>query len=509
MARSARTSAPAALLAALLLAAMPQPVAQSLPLSAPGPFAVGRTDWDFGQVTVKVPGASTDTMPVQHFGTLRYPAVAAGEAMPTAPGGPFPFVVFAHGRYQLDPYIGSNHTQATYLLEHLASWGFVVASVNLDVVGQYASPSAIFQRGELIVATVAAFEALDPHGLVLDLEHMGFVGHSRGGEGCISAWKQLQGHTLSGLALIAPTDFGAQKVVGVPTLGLYGSKDGDVNNGWPIYIHDGATAAHKAFEYIEGANHFWFTDSIHYGAEGSAGITREQHHDIARTYITTFLMATLRGQAELLPQLCDGPLMSAITDTLTLHPMYSDPDALRVDDFEADPASNNLGGVTADSLLPLTGEESLDNPVLSFYHHTRAGRIGYDTKLLGAPLYVEELPGGADVRSYAAFSLRVLQRWNAANNTPGAPQGLRVGLLDGGGHVAVRKLGQYGTIPWPMTHTGSSFPKKSVLRTTRIPLAHFLLSNPALDLTGIRYVGLVFDQTPSAELRIDDLEFTP
>jgi dienelactone hydrolase len=503
--------APAAALAAPVVAPV---VAEApyAPTTAPGPHAVGRADWEFGEVQVKVPGSPEETMPVAHFGTLRYPATSDGVATPVAPGGPFPFVVFAHGRYQVEPYIGTNHTQAGYLLDHLASWGFVVASVNLDVVGQYAAPPAILQRGELIVATIEAFGALDPDGLVLDLSRLGLVGHSRGGEGCLSAWKQLPEGAVSALATIAPTDFGAQQLHGVPYLGLYGSKDGDVNNGWPIHVWDDAGGARKALQYVEGANHFWFTDGIHYAGEGAADITREQHHDIARVYVTTFLMATLRGQSRLMVQLCDGAQMAPITDELVLHPMYSDPGALVVDDFQdepADPATNSLGGVVAHSLLKFDGEASLDAPALTFYHHTRGGVIGYDSAFLVVPLYVEELPGGADVSAHAALSLRALQRLDAGFNQYGAPQDLRIALMDAGGRVAFRTLGHYGTIPWPETHAGASFPKKSVLRTTRIPLKEFLLSNPALDLSDIRYVGLVFDQTPAAELRIDDLEFTP
>jgi dienelactone hydrolase len=512
MARTARRPRPATCLCALLALVSPLIAGEPTPVpSGPGPFPVGRADWHFGTLEVTVPGSPADTMPVEHFGTLRYPARVEGEGVPVARGAPFPFVVFAHGRYQVEPYIGTNHTQASYLLDHLASWGFVVASVNLDVVGQYASPSAVFQRGTLIVATIEAFEALDPTGSVFDLDRIGLVGHSRGGEGCLSAWKQLEGHSISAMALIAPTDFGGQLLQGVPMLGLYGSKDGDVNNGWPIHVYDGASKAAKAFEYIEGANHFWFTDSIQYAGEGSADITREQHHDIARTYIATFLLATLGPQSDLLPQLCDGPLMSVITDTLKLHPMYSDPGALVVDDLEdlpADPDKNSLGGMTADSLMLFSGEESLDNTALTFFHRTQAWKLGYDTAGMATPLFVQELPGGADVTPYTAFSLRALQRWNSPNNQADAAQDLRVGLLDGQGNVAVRRLSHYGTIPWPKTHVGASFPKKSVLRTTRIPLQEFLLSNPALDLADIRYVGLLFDQKPSAELRIDDLEFT-
>ncbi|HZL99905.1 MAG TPA: hypothetical protein VFD43_06605 [Planctomycetota bacterium] len=484
----------------------------------PGRHAVGSADWDFGTIEVSKPGSTTgETISVQHFGTLRYPAAAAGSGQPAAPGGPFPFVVFSHGRYHAPPYIGHNHEQATYLIEHLASWGFVVASVNLDVVGQYGQPSAIKQRGEIVLATIAAFEQLDPALCDADFEHIGLVGHSRGGEGCLAAWKQNSaGHAIEAIATIALTNYQNTFVTGVPYLGLYGSKDGDVNNGMPIKVYDQAQPQPKLLQYIEGANHFWFTDSIHYSGEGPGLITREQHHDLARTYITAFLLATLRDTPLPLEGLCDGPSLFPITDTITVHPLYADADRLLINGFEeadGDPGSNSLGGASAGDLLLTQDEESLDAATKTFYHRTRGGWLAYDTG--GAlppdlsPAYVEALPGGVDAGAYSHLSLNALQRWNAPLNTAGQAQDLHLMLVDEQGRSAQVALSDWGTIPWPITHgSSSSFPKKSVLRTTRIPLREFSLANPALDLSDIRLVSLVFDSTPSADLRLDDLSFT-
>jgi dienelactone hydrolase len=499
----------------MLLLAASEPAAQVEPIETYqfGPFAVGSADWHFGSVGVTEPGTGGQgVLEVEHFGTLRYPAVAEGEGQPVAPGGPFPFVVFAHGRFHQAPFIGSNHLQATYLIEHLASWGFIVASVNLDVVGQYGLPPAIVQRGQLIRSTIAAFKLQDPQGLAADFEHIGLVGHSRGGEGCLAAWNgNSEGHAIVAIATIAPTFYQPKTLTDVPYLGLYGSKDGDVNNGWPIFAYDEATGANKAFEYIEGANHFWFTDSINFNPENPALISREQHHDIARTYITAFLLATLREDVQPFPELSDDPSLFPVTDDAVIHPMYSDPGALVVNDFEdlpPDAGSNSLGGLSVGDLLLDQSEVDLDDPGATFYHLTRASRIRYLLPPLEAPWYAETLGGGLDVSGYGYVSLRALQKWNADLNPTGEPQDLRVALLDGRGNLAVRALSLYGTIPWPKTHSNAIFPKKSVLRTTRLPLADFQAVNPDIDLTDLRFLGLVFDRDESGDLRIDDLEFT-
>ena len=507
----------AALLAAPATGARSQSAVAPIATFEPGRYAVGSADWDFGSIEVSAPGSTSgETITVQHFGTLRYPAAVAGEGAPVAQGGPFPFVVFSHGRYHLSPYIGHNHEQAGYLLEHLASWGFVVASVNLDVVGQYASPPAIKQRGEIALATIAAFKALEPARYDIDFEQIGLVGHSRGGEGCLAAWKtNTAGHAIRAVATIALTNYQNQFTTGVPYLGLYGSKDGDVNDGSPIRVYDQAQPQPKLLEYVEGANHFWFTDSIHYGGEGPGQITREQHHDVARTYIAAFLLATLRDAPLPLAELCDGPSLAPITDTITVHPLYADPDRLLINGFEeadGDPGLNSLGGASVGELLLTQAEESLDAAAKTFYHRTRGGWLAFDTggRLPPgmAPTYVEALPGGVDASAYSHLSLNALQRWNAPLNPAGQSQDLTLVLVDEQGRSASVGLGDWGTSPWPITHGGSSFPKKSVLRTTRIPLREFRQVTPELDFPDIRLVSLVFDSTPSAELRIDDLGFT-
>jgi dienelactone hydrolase len=527
------TIAPLATLAMIIALAPPAAAQQAIATFERGRFAVGSADWDFGPVDVTMPGSPGELLSVQHFGTLRYPAAAEGAGTPAAQGGPFPFVVFSHGRFHEAPFIGHNHEQASYLLDHLASWGFVVASVNLDVVGQFGSPSAIKQRGELALHTIEGFEALaalDPARYDVDFAHIGLVGHSRGGEGCLAAWKNNDaGHAIEAIATIAPTNYQDQLLTGVPYLGLYGSKDGDVNNGWPIQVYDQASQAAKLFEYVEGANHFWFTDSIHFAGEGQALITREQHHDLARTYITAFLLSTLRdeppeGPHVPLTELCDGPSLFPVTGPIVVHPIYSDPDALVVNHFEdedADPGHNSLGGASVGELLMTQDEESLDNNAKSFFHRTRGGWIAYMVQGEGAPgggrpgaalgfipVYVEELPGGVDASAYSHLSLNALQRWNAPLNPEGQSQDLHLLQADGRGRSAQVQLSDWGTIPWPVTHGGSGFPKKSVLRTTRIPLREFHAANPLLDLTDIRLASLVFDQSPTADLRIDDLSFT-
>jgi dienelactone hydrolase len=501
-----------ALLAALLAAAPEARAGGGIETFAPGPFAVGSLDWNFGNVQVS-PVTGTNPLTVQHFGTIMYPATSDGVGAPLAAGWPFPLVVFAHGRFHQAPFIGQNHKQASYLLEHLASWGFIVASVNLDVVGQFGFPAAIPQRAELIHHTLSAFLGADPGGVFLDHGMVAVLGHSRGGDGAIQAQiTNPLGNPIHAVGTIAPTDFDDTFIGPVPYLGLYGSKDGDVNNGWPIWQYDKAFGQTKAFEYIHGANHFWFTDSIHYSGEGNADITREQHHDIARTYFTHFLRSAFGQNADPeFAELCDGPSLFPVTDDIEILPSYRRLGLYLVNSFQdapVDPGHNSVGGLSLGNLLTTLNEQNLNNSAQTFYHRTSGGQLVFSNA--GPPLsyYVEELPGVVDASAWEYLSLRALQRLGAAENTPNVDQDLTFVLVDEDLDLSFATLSDHGRIAYPKVHAGFQFPSKSVLHTSRVPLSTFSASNPAFDLDRTIIVALVFANTPSADLRVDDIAFT-
>ena len=509
-----KSALPAVALTAALAAGLAEPAAAGGPVEtfAPGPFSVGTLDWDFGNVQVS-PVTGVNPLNVQHFGTIAYPATSDGEGAQLAPGFPFPLVVFAHGRFHQAPYIGQNHKQASYLLEHLASWGYIVASVNLDVVGQFSFPAAIPQRGELIHHTLSSFLAADPGGVFLDHGRVAVIGHSRGGDGAIQAQiTNPDGNPIHAVATIAPTDFDNTFVGPVPYFGLYGSKDGDVNNGWPIHQYDKAFGQDKAFEYIHGANHFWFTDSIHFSGLGNATITREQHHDIARTYFTYFLRSVFGQNGDpTFVELCDGPSLSPVTDNAVILPSHRPLGQLIVNSFQdtpLDPGTNSLDGLSLGSSLLTLAEQNLNNTAQTFYHRTSAAQIIFDNP--GPPLsyYVEELPGTTDVTGWSHLSIRALQRYNATQNTAGVDQDLTFVLVDEDFDLGFATLSDHGRIAYPAVHSGFQFPSKSVLHTTRVPLTTFTDSNPAFDLDRTIIVALVFANTTSGDLRIDDIAFT-
>ena len=491
-----------------------------LPELQPGPYPVASWDWDFGNLTTTHP-SSGGALSVGNFGRLFYPTDGSGGPLPPVAAGTFPLVVFGHGRLGTGP---DNHLEAGYLMEHLASWGIVATSVSLDVVGQFGFPAAIPQRGDIILETLARTLSLGsqpgtpPTGLAaaIDPTRIGLAGHSRGGEGVADALLKNQAsgtYPILAATTIAPTDYeGYTLPADVPYLGLYGSKDGDVNNGWPIYLHDRGDSEEKVFEYIKGANHFWFTETITYSGEGSADIARSLHHDIAKAYMVGFLRQKLIGNGLESSVFSDGPELASLTTQVDIHPMYRNPTRFVIDDFETNfSTALSSSGESVVGTFPRLREGSMDATSYTFYHKTRGSLAGWSPGS-GGGTYAADLPGATyDATPYTHVSLKLAQRHGAGANTPNVDQKVGVTLTDADGDSAGLNQADYGRIPWPPTHSNGgpfqNFPKKTVLRTTRIPLSEFTALNPALDLDRLTTVSWTAIK-PKGEIEFDDVEFT-
>lgn len=471
-----------------------------------GPFTPAGRHWSGGTVSVSNPLGGAPIQ-VQHFGIVWYPSDPAGQLAPSPT--PFPLVVFAHGRFQSGSFIGSNHLQATYLLQHLASWGWVVASVNLDVVGQFQNPAAIPQRGELINRTVEHLQTIGGLAPGIDFTRIVYLGHSRGGEGVFAAVQQNPpwAASIRGIGAIAPTNY-MSYAVPANAFVLYGAQDGDVNNGWPIQLYDQTSAPDlKGFRLIEGANHFFFTDSIVFSGEGVPVLNRAQHHEIAKTMLATWAGALHYSDPSFRQQIA-GDAEVAWSGAFKIHRLYRSSSRITVDDFEQapfDPFANTLGGANAPAGLTGVAEAPLTTATaLSFFHKTRGLVAQWQTP---ATLDVD-LGADLDVAGYPYVSVNVLQEHASILNPVGQDQRFALSLRDGSGNAATIENVELGPLPYPVTATPGFAPKKSVLKTFRFPLAEFVARNPALDLKAARAITLEFNRTPTGEVAIDDFAFT-
>src|SRR5262249_9598884 len=113
-----------------------------------------------------------------------------------------------------------NHRGYDYIAEQLASWGYVVASINANAIN--CRDDGIPERGRLVQEHLRRWIAWNqpggaaPFGTLfsgrVDLERVGLMGHSRGGEGVRAAYQynRADGSPVDIRAVfeIGPVDFG-------------------------------------------------------------------------------------------------------------------------------------------------------------------------------------------------------------------------------------------------------------------------------------------------------------
>jgi dienelactone hydrolase len=489
-------------------------------------------NWDFpaGTFTLVTPSPSGQT--VNFIARVYYPSYdTLAFADPDNPNfqgievseGQHPLVVFGHGQYGLGS--PTNYLGMTNLMNHLASWGYIAVSVNLDVVqGQWPNhQQGIPQRGELLLAAIDRMLQLngDPTSLFyqkIDPARIALIGHSRGGGGAISAVNQnlAQGspRAIKALATISPVDFHTQPVqAAVPHLSLYGSWDGDLYDGEGPRIWDGGvrTAPKQQVE-IYGANHFHFTDAITYAGE-NVEITREDHHELAQGYINAWFDIHVRGANRY-----DWPLylvgLKDMRPGVNKYLQILSNDFLAVDNGAplGTEATNNLGGTNTFGTLPLFDDLMLTSATDHFYNQS-AGLIthwdaGTDQLVLAF--------GNQNVSAFTYLHFRAAQRPGHALNALDTFKDFRVQITDASNTTAVVAIKDFlGGLQYPdlsgSLGATSTYQYKAIMRSFRIPLTDFA----GVNLQNIKEIRFLFDRpnapgftNTTGAIAIDDIEFS-
>lgn len=214
-----------------------------------------------------------------------------------------------------------NHMGYSYIAEHLATWGYVVVSINANRGitcgrGNATDGGLNLARGRLVLKHLEILskwnngDAADdvypmPDALKdlqgrLDFDNVGLMGHSRGGEGVRAAYVQyrdqgsvwpakiLEPVTFSGIFEIGPVDGQTSRTLDAPGTAwavLLPMCDGDVSNlqGMKPFdrMLDGApeaTPAPKAMFAAWGTNHNFF--NLQWMESDSSGCNGEGHEAI-------------------------------------------------------------------------------------------------------------------------------------------------------------------------------------------------------------------------------------
>lgn len=263
---------------------------------AEGPLTTVRTPYDFGFMMADAPNAIPPQYPVQVRGELTVPD---GD-------GPFPLVLFMHGRHGtcdiagaeiLGAYACPDAVVVTPVdsdqgyrpaADLLASHGYVVASIDANDVNERDQGTSVggpdygaMARGRLALETIRHLADANTDGTAgepeqaqpllqgrVDLSRIGLMGHSRGGEGMARAvvlnQEAAQPLPIRSLFALAPTDFAHWEPTGVTFATLLPYCDGDVSTLHGAWMYDelrgvdGAGALHQVL--AMGSNHNFYND---------------------------------------------------------------------------------------------------------------------------------------------------------------------------------------------------------------------------------------------------------
>jgi len=484
---------------------------------------VGTFEYDEGPTTVDAPGEFPDPAPLELKGVVYFPADGPGATDPSQisdENDEYPMVVVVHGNSgALLSYKGYN-----YLLEHLARNGMIAASIHVYPGARGVSRArALFKHIEILKAKFGA---------KIDLENLGTMGHSRGGEAVVIASKLNQdehlGYEFKAIISLAPTDqYGPYSLAGpyaVPYLVVYGGLDGDVAGGWPkstgFSLYDRADPV-KSMIFAERACHDrfnteWDDHDFYFGqmspADQAAVVSVDAHQKIAKGYMNGFYRWRLFGDDEMRVFFTGAEIPDQVEDAdgdaVTIDVQYQEPGGLTVDRFaNSDWHTNDLGGAVTAGLPAAPGEGDLFGLDGSSPHDSTGGLVVWDA---AQHLYTSAIPAGSqDVSDYDILSFRVTQRYNSASNPAGADQDFRVTLTDEDGRSRHVKVSKFATVDYPFVRGHSNLIKSS-LKTVRIPLSAFTEESGGLeevDLEEIVSVGFDLGIKPTGDIEVTDIEF--
>jgi hypothetical protein len=351
---------------------------------AQGPLAVTVTEYDFGDTAFSPTGFPGM---VELRANVHYPTDLTA--------GPFPLVIFLHGRHTTCfegteafmqwPCSGSRQPIPSfagydYVGQVLASHGYVVVSVSangINAVDNGTGDRGMLARAELVQRHLQLWETFNtvggpPFGNMfvgaVDLTNVGTMGHSRGGEGVVRHFvlNESQGSPFGIRAVfpLAPVDFSRPVINDVPLFVLLPYCDGDVSTLQGVHFYDDARynvpgdMGRKHTLLVMGANHNFYNtvwtpglfpagarddwldyvmngdmDSHCGNVAGNGRLSDVEQRGTGLAYISAFFRVYLGGDIQFLPILTgnEPPPPSAMGAELFLSFHSPDDPLLRLD----------------------------------------------------------------------------------------------------------------------------------------------------------------------------------
>jgi hypothetical protein len=339
----------------------------------------------------------------------------------------------------------------------------------------------------------------------VDLQRVGTMGHSRGGEGVVKHYVYNASlgspYGIKAVFPLAPVDFNRPVANNTALAVALPYCDGDVNDNQGVHFYDDARynvagdASPKHTIQVMGANHNYFntvwtpglfpaggsddwgftsggsTDPQCGTGAGNHRLTPAQERGVGLAYISAVMRAYVGGETQFLSYLTGESAPPPSAQTSEIHVSYHAPAAARRDVnrllTSTNLTTNTLGGAT-----------------------TQTGLTPHD--LCG---------GDSPQPQHCLPSTQATTR--QPHTVPSARAStVRVVLTDGAGATSAVTVASFSDVLFYPPGSVGPVPKV-VLNTARIPVTAF----SGVNLTDIRSVQFKFDQSPSGALLISDVSF--
>lgn len=535
-----------------------------------GKYSVETSEYNLGDEAVYLPGLGQRS---EIRGKVYTPKGAIG---------PRPLVIFLHGRHEFCysddaepsdkpwpcpkgskpvPSFRGYDGPATAL----AGNGYQVVSISANAVNAYDGDvydSGAQARAELVLDHLALWKKWStigggPFGRKfigkIDLQNVGLMGHSRGGEGVaraavLNADRGGQ-YGIRAVLPLAPTDFARATVPGVAMSVVLPYCDGDVSDLQGQKLYDDTRysvtgdAAPRSTVTVLGANHNFFNtewtpgqseapsndDWFEEGKEAPCGakyagrLTAKEQQAVGTAYVAGFFRLQLGREKQFLPLLDGSDSRAASAGRAVVRVVSQAPAVSRRDVNHLDqplPAGSVTGNVTAHVCAGvsqpsgpavraaaaetcMTTDDWANAPHwVSAWYAAKTPTTAV-TKLMwsgtNGVVRLNVPAGQRDVRRFAALSFR------AAPDPVGSPKtDLSVRVVDGHGRAAVVPVSAVSDALVRMPGSSENGLPKNLLRTVRIPVA----SLKGVDLRDVRAVELRTDKVARGSAYVSDLAFS-
>lgn len=543
----------------------------------PGGYDVSSMEYDFGD---EVFGAPTFPDLIEVTGSVHYPTDLSD--------GPFPVLFFLHGRHSTCysggstsiawPCTGSynpipSYRGYNYLAEHMASLGYIVISISANSISSTDNSTPDYGmrgRGELLQHHLDLWNEWntlggDPFGDLfvgkLDMDRIGTMGHSRGGEGVVehALYNRELGdpYTIKAVITLAPVDFNRPVLNGIPIMNIAPYCDGDVSDLQGVHFYDDAryldandtTPKHNLM--MIGANHNYFNtvwtpgefpagtaddwgyvdgsqsdDQCGSSAPGNGRYNPEKQRNALLAYAAAFFRVYVGGENEFDPILKVEDVVPPVSSTLDgdeIFMSYHAPSHKRIDvnrtDSEAALETNTLDQAASENGLVtynICGDDFGEQYCIGAgagtaqEPHNKNGGVA----ILGLSQLEMRWNSGDDwyrndIPSFMQdFSQFKSLQFRAAVNFDTSPADValnfRVELTDNLGATSSLAVEDYSAaLYFPPGDYGTTLPR-TMHNTISVPIADF----SGIDMTTIQYVRFLFNESASGAILISDLSLS-